>query len=165
MPTYCDIWSSILTKGIKAEGKISDAVGAATNFFQNQLPGCSKVVGLGAAYGTAQAALETASFAVSSAEVVGRKTALDGAEGVLEGVKQTSLGSLKALDAIGHALGEGANIKCIRFLGSIEQLEFELDAIILGKSINIREKLDVSDVTSFAEKIFNKLQDEVKKIF
>jgi len=165
IPSHCDIWSSIISKGIQAGEKINDVVGDAKSFFQNQLPGCAEVVGLGTAYGTAKAALETANFAVDSAEVVGRKTALDGAKGVLEGAKQSSVGVLNLANAIAKGLDKAFNITCIKFYGSVEELEFEVRGIIAGKSIMIKEKVDVSDIESFAKKIFNILQNEAKKIF
>lgn len=162
---YCNIFNSIVSGTLKAVDKISDIAGEAKDFFKDQLPGCAEVVGLGTAYGSAKAALETASFAVKSAEIVGKKTALDSAQGVLEGAKQTSLGTLKLAELVGKGLGEGFNITCVRFLGSLDKLEFELNGIILEKTISIREAVDFDDIESFAKKIFNKLEDEVNKIF
>jgi len=165
MQLNCSFWDSITSVAHKVGDGLKTAGEATGDFFKNQVAGCSEVVGLGTAYGTATAALHTAKLAVSSAEIIGKKTALDSAQATLEGVEKTSTGVLTLANAIAKGLGEGFNITCIRFFGSIEELEFELNATILGKAVSVREKVDFSDVKSFVEKIFDALQDEVKKVF
>lgn len=145
IPAYASIWDTF-KKGAE------------------QVTGCAEVVGLGTAYAAAQGALETAKLALNSAQIVGNKAGLESAQLVLKGAEQSSLGVLTLADAITKGLGSGFNITCVRFFGSIEKLEFELNAIILGKSVKIRESVNFNNVKSFAEKIFNKLKDEAAKI-
>lgn len=153
------------TAGEATGGGLKTAGEAVGGFFQHQVSSCVELTGLEIAYAVANQALDTAKLAVNSAEIVGKKTALDNAQAALTDIEKTSEGILTLSNAIAKGLGEGLNITCIRFFGSIEELEFELNATILGKSVTVREKVDFSDGKSFVQKIFEALQDEIKKTF
>jgi hypothetical protein len=119
---------------------------------------------LGTAWAASTGALQVAKGALEGSEVVGKKAAFESAKGFLDRAEKAAEGTLKLADIIAKGLEEGFNIKCFRFVGKIEELEFEMQARILGKDITIREKVDFSDVKSLAEKIVNILKDKVLKL-
>ena len=91
--------------------------------------------------------------------------AFESAKGALKAAKESAKGVLTLADAFAKGLEKGFNIRCIRLFGGLTKIEFDLDATILGKDINIKSDLNFNDIEKFAEVIFNKLKDEIAKIF
>lgn len=166
---FNDAWDTVKDVSEKVAHTVEDKAKDIANDIKNAgedlgnlFKSCGEVVALGTAYGSATAALKTAEISVKGTEVVGKKAALESANLALEGALQASKGTLDLANAIAAGLEKGFNIECFRFLGKITELEFELQAKLLGKSVNIHQKVDFKDAESLALKIFNELKSVIK---
>ena len=118
---------------------------------------CVKFAALKASYETAKLALQTSKKALEATEVVTAKAAFESTKKTLEATKKASVGSLELTKYLAKEATEIFNIECVRFLGSPQNLIFELNAVIGKKNIKISEKVDFKNAEQFVEKIFNKL--------
>lgn len=152
-------------KGLKGIGeKVIEEVKDLGETAINRIKGCAEVTELGTAWAASTGALQLAKGVLEGSEIVGKKAAFDAAKNFLDAAEKSAEATLKLADIMAKGLEEGFNIKCFRFVGKIEELEFEMQAKILGKDITIREKVDFNDVKSLAEKIINILKDKVLKL-
>ncbi len=174
----CGIWDSIknaagkvggaIEKGAAAVGKeAKNLAGQVKDIAQNigdQVVSCSQLAGYGTGWAASKAGLGVAQAAVSAAQHGTDYAAFESSKLALKTTQDTAKGVLTLADAFAEGVQKGFNIECIRFLGAIEGLEFELDAHLFGQTIKIREKVDFTNVEQFAKKIFNILKDKASQI-
>jgi len=121
---------------------------------------CSQVVGLGTAWVSEKAGLETAKKTVALVQKGTEAWAFEKAKSALQAAKDSSKGTLSLAQAFAKGLNQGLNIKCIRFFGTPDKLEFELIATIFGKEYKIQETASFSNKEDFIKKIYELLKNK-----
>ena len=168
-------WGDIGDAFKNAANKVGDAfktaaekVGEGFKIAGEKIADCSKVVGLGTAWVSTKAssgvmeafqksseavAFESAKATLKAVQTGGEYVAFESAKGVLEATKKTVSGTLDFANTIQK------NIQCFRFLGTLDNVQLEFQANVLGKNIYIKEAFKAKNLDDLTNQIYNRIMN------
>lgn len=154
-----DIGKKVLHGVEGAAGKLKEGVEIAGQKFKS----CAEMGALGTGWVAEKSGLTVAQKAVNSVKSGVDAGAFDNAKKTLQAAKDSSKLTLNIANALAkQGLDKTFNIKCIRFLGTINSLKFELTANIVGKEVKLSEEFKFSTVEDFGKRLFEILKQKFK---
>ncbi len=174
-------WGDIGDAFKNAADKVGDAfktaaekVGEGFKIAGEKIADCSKVVGLGTAWVSTKAssgvmeafqksseavAFESAKATLKAVQTGGEYVAFESAKGVLEATKKTVSGTLDFANTIQKNIMGNIKIQCFRFLGTLDNVQLEFQANVLGKNIYIKEAFKAKNLDDLTNQIYNRIMN------
>lgn len=147
-------------EGVVTAGK---KIGEGVVIAGKKIVDCSKIVGLG----VADTAMKAGAPIIEAVKKGTSAVAFESAKVALKAAKETTSGILDLTEKILKDITKNFQIKCVRFFGNFDDIQLELEGTVLGKKIELKEKLKVSSPEDLTNQVYKKILDafSIKDIF
>lgn len=148
---------------VDAIGHAAKKVGEGVVIAGKKIVDCTKIVGLG----VADTAMKAGAPIIEAVKKGTSAVAFETAKGVLEAAKGATSGILDLTEKILEDITKNFQIKCVRFFGNFDDIQLELEGTVLGKKIELKDKLKVSSPEDLTNQVYKKILDafSIKDIF